>query len=74
MCVAILVLLQYVFIAQLKKTSGTTLPLPFLFGCEISSLPLREERRMKVFEKRVLRKIFGPKKEEVVEGWRRLHN
>jgi hypothetical protein len=35
---------------------------------------LREEHRLKVFENRVLRKMFGPKRKEVTEEWRRLHN
>jgi hypothetical protein len=35
---------------------------------------LREEHRLRVFENRVLRRIFGPKREEVAGGWRRLHN
>jgi hypothetical protein len=35
---------------------------------------LREEHRLRVFESRVLRRIFGPKREEVMGGWRRLHN
>jgi hypothetical protein len=35
---------------------------------------LREERRLRVFENRVLRRIFEPKKEEVTEEWRKLHN
>jgi hypothetical protein len=38
------------------------------------SLTLREEHRLKVFENKVLRRIFGPEREEVVGGWRRLHN
>jgi hypothetical protein len=38
------------------------------------SLTLREEHRLRVFENRLLRKIFGPKREEVAGGWRRLHN
>jgi hypothetical protein len=37
-------------------------------------LTLREEHRLRVFENRVLWKIFGPKREEVAGGWRRLHN
>jgi hypothetical protein len=45
-----------------------------LYGCETWSHTLREEHRLRVFEKRVLRRIFGPKREEVVGGWRRLHN
>jgi hypothetical protein len=38
------------------------------------SLKLREERRLRVFESRVLRRIFGPKRDEVTGEWRRLHN
>jgi len=45
-----------------------------LYGCEIWSLILREERRLRVFENRVLRGIFGPKRGEVTEEWRKLHN
>ena len=44
-----------------------------LFGCETWSLTLREESRLRVFENRVLRRIFGLKKDENGE-WRRLHN
>jgi hypothetical protein len=39
-----------------------------LYGCETWSLTLREERRLRVFENRVLRRIFGPKRDEVTEG------
>jgi hypothetical protein len=42
-----------------------------MYGCEAWSLTLREERRLKVFENRVLRRVFGPKRDEV---WRKLHN
>jgi hypothetical protein len=45
-----------------------------LYGCETWFLTLREEHRLRVFENRVLRRIFGPKEEEVMGGWRRLHN
>ena len=45
-----------------------------LFGCETSSLTLREECRLKVFENGVLRRMFGPKRDEVTGEWRRLHN
>jgi hypothetical protein len=38
------------------------------------SLTLREEHRFRVFENRVLRRIFGPMRDEVTEGWRKLHN
>jgi len=42
--------------------------------CETSSVTLREERRLRVFENRVLRKIFGPKRAEVAGEWIRLIN
>jgi hypothetical protein len=45
-----------------------------LYGCETWSLTLREEHRLRVFENRVLRRIFGPKRDEVTGEWRRLHN
>jgi hypothetical protein len=44
-----------------------------LYGCETWSLTLGEEHRLRVFENRVLRKIFGPKREEG-ESWRKLHD
>jgi hypothetical protein len=57
-------------------------PLPFiplispvaLYECETWSLTLREEHRLRVFENRVLRRIFGPKRDEVMGGWRKVHN
>ena len=45
-----------------------------LYGCETWSLTLNEERRLKVFENRVLRRIFGPKRDEVTGKWIKLHN
>jgi hypothetical protein len=45
-----------------------------LYGCETWSLTLREEHRLRVFENRVLRRIFGPKRDEVAGRWRKLHN
>jgi hypothetical protein len=45
-----------------------------LCGCETWSLTLKEEHRLKVSENRVLRRIFGPKSEEVAGYWRRLHS
>jgi len=45
-----------------------------LYGYETWSLTLREERRLRVFENRVLRKVFGPKRNEVTGDWRKLHN
>jgi len=46
----------------------------FLYGCETWSLTLREERRLRVFENKVLKRIFGPKRDEVTEEWRKLRN
>jgi hypothetical protein len=45
-----------------------------LYGCETWSLTLREEHRLRVFENRVLRRIFGPKRDEVTGEWRKLKN
>jgi len=56
------------------KTHGSII-LPFvLYGCETWLLTLREERRLRVFENRVLRKIFGPKRDELTVEWGKLHN
>jgi hypothetical protein len=55
--------------------SGKTVILPVvLYGCETWSLTLREEHRLRVFENMVLRRIFGPKRDEMIGGWRKLHN
>jgi hypothetical protein len=45
-----------------------------LYGCETWSLTLREKHRLRVFENRVLRRVFGLKRDEVTGEWRRLHN
>jgi len=45
-----------------------------LYGCEAWSLTLREEHRLRVFENRVLRRIFGPRRDEVTAEWKKLHN
>jgi hypothetical protein len=45
-----------------------------LYQCETWPLTLREEHKLKVFKYRVLRRIFGQKRDEVTEEWRRLHN
>jgi hypothetical protein len=45
-----------------------------LYGCGTWSLTFREESRLRVFENKVLRRIFGPKRDEVTGEWRRLHN
>jgi hypothetical protein len=45
-----------------------------LYECETWSLTLREERRLRVFENWVLRRVFGPKRDEVTGEWRKLNN
>jgi hypothetical protein len=45
-----------------------------VYGWETWSLTLREEHKLRVFENRVLRRIFGPKRDRVMGGWRKLHN
>jgi hypothetical protein len=60
---------------HLKMKIYRTIILPVvLYGCEAWSLTLREERRQWVFENRVLRRVFGPKRDEVTVEWRKLHN
>ena len=48
--------------------------LPVLYGCETWSLILRAERKLRVSENWVLRRILGPKRDEVTGEWRKLHN
>jgi hypothetical protein len=60
---------------NLKIGIYTTIILPVvLYGYETWSLTLREEHRLGVFENRMLRRIFGPKRDEVTGEWRKLHN
>src|SRR5215471_4767172 len=59
---------------NLKIKMYRTIILPVvLYECETWSLTLREERRLRVFENRVLRRVFGPKRDEVTGEWRKLH-
>jgi hypothetical protein len=60
---------------NLKIRIHKTIILPVvLYGCETWSLILREEHRLRVFENRALRILFEPKRDEVIGGWRKLHN
>jgi hypothetical protein len=60
---------------NLKIKIYRTIILPVvLYGCKTWSRTLREERRLRVSENRVLRKVFGPKRDEVTGEWRKLHN
>jgi hypothetical protein len=56
------------------KIYKTIILLVVLYVCETWSLTLKEEHRLSVLENRVLRKIFGPKRDEVTGEWRKLHN
>jgi len=58
---------------KIKIYRTTILPV-VLYGCETWSLTLREERKLRVFENMVFRRIFGPRREEMTGKWRRLHN
>ena len=60
---------------NLKIKICRTIILPIVFyGCETWSLALREEMKLRLFENMVLRRIFGPRRDEVTGEWRRLHN
>jgi len=56
------------------KVQKIIILLVVLYGCETWSLILREERRLSVFENRVLRRIFGTKRDEIAGEWRKLHS
>jgi hypothetical protein len=56
------------------RISKTVILPVVLYGCETWSLTLGEEHRLRVFQNKVLRRIFGPKRDEVTKEWRRLHN
>jgi len=58
---------------NIKIYRNVVLPV-VLYGCETWSLTPREERRMRVIENRVLRRIFGPKRDDVTGEWRKLHS
>ena len=60
-------------IANIKIYRTIILPV-VLYGCETWLLTLREERRLRMFENRVLRRVFGTKRDEVTREWRKLHN
>jgi hypothetical protein len=60
-------------ITNIKISRTIILPV-VLYRRETWSLTLREEHRLRVFENRVLRRIFGPRRDEVTGEWRRLHN
>jgi hypothetical protein len=69
-------LLSYRLLSRnIKVKVWNTIILPVvLYGCGTWCLTLREEQRLSVFENRALRRIFGPKRDEVAGEWRRLHS
>jgi hypothetical protein len=80
-CILLLLLHRIYLIQKFSSNNGMTITihrtiiLPVvLYGCESWSLTLREERTLRVFENRVPRRIFGLKRNKVMEGWRKLHN
>jgi len=62
----------YIYI-YIKTYRNIILPV-VLYGCETWSLMLREERRLRVFEDRVMRRMFEPKRAQVTKWWRKSHN
>ena len=65
----------HLFSKKLKVKTYKTIILPVvLYGCKTWSLTLRDEHRLRVFENKVLRKIFGANKVEITGEWRKLHN
>jgi hypothetical protein len=72
---ACLILSSRLLARIVKVKIHKTIILPVvLYVCETWSLTLREEHRLRVFEKRALRRIFGPKRDEVKGEWRKLHS
>jgi len=67
--------LPFSYLTTEIKIKKKTVILPVVsYTCETWCFALREEHRLRVFENRVLRRIFGPERDEVAGGWRRLHN
>jgi hypothetical protein len=58
---------------KIKTYRNIILPV-VLYGCETWSLTLRKERWLRVFENRALRRIFGPKRDEITRDWRKINN
>jgi hypothetical protein len=64
---------DFCFLVVVRRYKTIILPV-VLYGCETWSLTVRKEHKLRVFENRVLRRIFGPKRDGVTGGWRKLHN
>ena len=59
---------------RIRKAISSVFRDKWVYRRETWSLTLREERKLRVFENRVLRRIFGPKRDGVIGEWRKLHN
>ena len=57
------------FFSHLRNQMSLT-----MYGCETWSLKTRKERRLRLFENRVLKRVFGPKRDKVTVEWRKVHN
>ena len=69
------ILSSHLLSKKLKVNTCKTTILPVvLYGCQTWSITFREEHRLGVFENKVLRKIFGARKDEITGEWRKLHN
>ena len=65
--------LEQVILPVLRFRPATVI-LPVVYGCETWSLTLRQEHKLRVFENMALRRIFGPKRVEVLGEWRKVHD
>jgi hypothetical protein len=74
MLATVLFRIACLFVSSLNIKLYKTIILHLLYGCETCSVTLKIEHRLRVSENTVLRRIFGPEREEVAGGWRRLDN
>ena len=70
----VFILSAQLFIVSQMAIYRTIILFVVLYVCETWSLTLRDERRLRVFENRVLRRTIGPKRDEVTGEWSKLHN
>jgi hypothetical protein len=64
-----------ILLQKFKAKIYRTIILPVvLYGCETWLLTVREERRLRMFENRLLKRVFGPKRDEVTGEWSKIHN
>ena len=74
-CKLLLTRENFIVLPAVQEIENKTIIIPLIFYCyETRSLALREEHRLRVFENKVLRKIFGAKENEITREWRKLHD